>query len=183
MKNLWRAVAVGAVSCISSPCFAAVTISDTVTCTATGLVCSVAQTSQNYNTPMTGNFGALMPIINFRFTDGILDISNAAGYSYGLAANFTFKFEDLTNPFTDATVISNSGFISLSQSNFSMDKGVVTFSAPFFSATKTADLTVHLGTVGAVPEPGMWAMTILGFGLAGFALRGRRKERLRVTYA
>ena len=183
MKKLWQAVAISTVSLISSPSFAAVTISDTVTCTSTGLICSTAQTNQNYNTPMTGNFGALMPIINFSFANGVLDISNAAGYSYGLAADFTFKFEDLTNPFTDATVMSNSGFISLSQSNFSIDKGVVTFSAPFFSATKNADLSVHLGTVSAVPEPGTWSMTILGFGLAGFALRSRRKERLRVTYA
>ncbi|WP_293365461.1 PEPxxWA-CTERM sorting domain-containing protein [Phenylobacterium sp.] len=35
-------------------------------------------------------------------------------------------------------------------------------------------LTLTRDTAGAVPEPGAWALMILGFGLAGAAARGRR---------
>ena len=35
-------------------------------------------------------------------------------------------------------------------------------------------LTLHRDDVGAVPEPGAWALMILGFGLAGAAARSRR---------
>lgn len=37
--------------------------------------------------------------------------------------------------------------------------------------------------VGLVPEPATWAMMILGFGLIGGALRSRKAQAVRVTYA
>ncbi len=37
-------------------------------------------------------------------------------------------------------------------------------------------------TVGSVPEPGTWAMMLLGFGMMGAAMRYRRRETA-VTYA
>lgn len=36
---------------------------------------------------------------------------------------------------------------------------------------------------GAVPEPGTWAMMLLGFGMLGFGLRRRAKVRTRVNFA
>ena len=39
------------------------------------------------------------------------------------------------------------------------------------------------GTVGAAPEPATWALMIVGFGLAGAALRRRQKVTTRVSYA
>lgn len=36
---------------------------------------------------------------------------------------------------------------------------------------------------GAVPEPATWAMMLMGFGMVGFALRGRRRQNVRVSYA
>lgn len=38
-------------------------------------------------------------------------------------------------------------------------------------------------TASAVPEPGTWALMILGFGAAGMALRSRRAKAVRVRYA
>ena len=35
----------------------------------------------------------------------------------------------------------------------------------------------------AVPEPASWAMMLVGFGMAGGALRRRKRQTLRVTYA
>ena len=36
---------------------------------------------------------------------------------------------------------------------------------------------------GAVPEPATWAMMLMGFGMAGFGLRNRRKPTVSVTFA
>ncbi|OBX19234.1 hypothetical protein A9995_08930 [Erythrobacter sp. QSSC1-22B] len=35
----------------------------------------------------------------------------------------------------------------------------------------------------AVPEPGTWAMMLLGFGAIGFAMRRRREDKVRLRYA
>ena len=49
---------------------------------------------------------------------------------------------------------------------------------PNDAATDFFDLryggSLNAGGTGAVPEPGVWAMMILGFGLAGAAMRRRR---------
>ncbi len=49
-----------------------------------------------------------------------------------------------------------------------------------FDAFSNAPLLL---SVTAVPEPGTWAMLILGFGIAGFALRRRTAVRTTVTFA
>lgn len=43
-------------------------------------------------------------------------------------------------------------------------------------------LTISQAPVGAVPEPGAWALMILGFGLAGAALRNRNRK-ISVSFA
>lgn len=37
--------------------------------------------------------------------------------------------------------------------------------------------------VGAVPEPGTWAMMLFGFGAVGFGMRRRNKDKVRVRYS
>lgn len=38
-------------------------------------------------------------------------------------------------------------------------------------------------TLSAVPEPATWAMMLIGFGMAGYGMRSRRKDAVRITYA
>lgn len=45
--------------------------------------------------------------------------------------------------------------------------------AGFFDGDTPVDWTVYADRVGDVPEPGAWALMILGFGLAGAGLRRR----------
>ena len=44
-------------------------------------------------------------------------------------------------------------------------------------------LPVASGMISAIPEPGTWAMMIIGFGAIGAAMRSRRTSRPTVTYA
>ena len=41
--------------------------------------------------------------------------------------------------------------------------------------TSIQSIASRPGTIGAVPEPGTWAMMLLGFGAIGFSMRRRRK--------
>lgn len=54
-------------------------------------------------------------------------------------------------------------------------------SLTFVQSRGLSNLYVFNGQ-GAVPEPGTWAMLILGFGLLGGALRGARKNRPALNY-
>lgn len=46
-----------------------------------------------------------------------------------------------------------------------------------------AAITGPLGGVGAVPEPGTWAMMLIGFGAIGWSLRSRRRAVARLATA
>ena len=52
----------------------------------------------------------------------------------------------------------------------------------YTTSSRLSFATVDLA-VGAAPEPSTWAMMILGFGAAGYAMRRRRKIATRVRYA
>ena len=43
--------------------------------------------------------------------------------------------------------------------------------------------TLSFANVGAVPEPGTWAMMLLGFGMLGFGMRRRTKVQSRVNFS
>ena len=171
MKLLPLIAALAGATMTMTPAAAAPVIGDALTCTGTGLACSRSAATVGTGTEFTGNFGSTMPILAFDFSDGLLKISNASTYSYGVVADMNMKFRNLTTAFADATVVSNNGFYGLSQGNFAVANGVLQFSSTFFSAAQNATMTVRVGSPGAVPEPASWAMTILGLGMIGFALR------------
>ncbi len=62
------------------------------------------------------------------------------------------------------------------------------FDLNFLLGEPAGTLTIGSASTAAVPEPGTWALMILGFGAIGSALRGRRKtalvgsEAVRVRY-
>ena len=69
-----------------------------------------------------------------------------------------------------------SGF-SLSNISFTGDSIIVNWQGLSFTNTTVVSLNVSFGDA-AVPEPGTWAMMLLGFGAVGVALRRGRKPKL-----
>ena len=69
-----------------------------------------------------------------------------------------------------------SGF-SLSNISFTGDSIIVNWQGLSFTDTTVVSLNVVFGAA-AVPEPGTWAMMLLGFGAVGVALRRGRKPKL-----
>jgi hypothetical protein len=66
--------------------------------------------------------------------------------------------------------------VSLNSSNFY----VITISGK--GTKSTSGYSGNLSST-AVPEPGTWAMMLVGFGAVGFAMRRRRKEQPKVRFA
>lgn len=170
MKSLLMVAALAGAALTMTPAAAAPTVGDVLTCTGTGLGCSSKTATIGAGAEFTGNFGG-MPILGFDFSDGLLTISNATLFSYGVAADMRFDFQDLTRAFTSVSLVSSNGFYGLSQANFTLPNGTLSFSAPFFSATQNAALTLKINSAGAVPEPDSWAMMILGVAMVGYAFR------------
>ena len=56
---------------------------------------------------------------------------------------------------------------------------IVSGTRPFVNVVAGGSLTA----AAAVPEPATWAMMLMGFGIVGAGLRGRRKPSVRVAYA
>lgn len=69
---------------------------------------------------------------------------------------------------------------------YSVANGTVRFGTGTFDLTSTsgnADAKLSITEAPAVPEPATWAMMVLGFGVAGAALRHRRKPAVSVRFA
>lgn len=169
--------ALSATTMTAAPATAAPTVTTIMTCTGTGLGCSSASAATGVGTEFTGNFGGT-PILGFDFSDNLLTVSNVTPCDYGVVADIAMKFTNIAKAFTSVSLVSNNGFLNLSQNNFTVTDGALGFSSSFFSAGKNATLTLRVGSAGAgagaVPEPAAWAMMILGIGLIGTALRRQR---------
>ena len=76
----------------------------------------------------------------------------------------------------DNLTYSNSGFVTLNAGD--VFSTVINRDGSYFN-----DSTGENFTLTAVPEPTTWAMLLLGFGMVGLGLRGRRKATVRVAGA
>jgi len=89
------------------------------------------------------------------------------------------------------TLVYTSDFINFSNvsgASFSVSLNSLT---PFLQASPAAALQSFRAVAGggfdaditAVPEPGTWAMLLVGFGMIGAGVRSRKRQSVRVTFA
>lgn len=88
-----------------------------------------------------------------------LVFTEAYATNYGIAGDFT-------NPYSRGIAYAGAGFAS----HPGIDYAFRTYADPSFVPPHAA----APGPAGAAPEPASWALTILGFGVAGAAIRRRR---------
>ncbi len=97
-------------------------------------------------------------------TKGLNGASGYTSYDYAsLYGGTRIYFYDTTTDYLQLVV----------PSNFSGTGAVLTNGYSYAQIAPQNQATVAAGTVTAVPEPASWAMMIVGFGLAGSALRRR----------
>lgn len=138
------------------------------------------------NLPLPGN-----PALLVNWPQGTVRVSRVDGgrFDFGsvkLADIFNGRLPQLGAPATDNAVVfafsdgtSRTVFISGGAGYQTFDFGAKDLNWFTFTPTGTRGRGVQaddfvLNAVAAVPEPGLWATMILGFGLAGSALRRRR---------
>lgn len=109
---------------------------------------------------------------------------NLTGFAGSTPNAFSIVFGGGTASFSQAITFNTlgnfSGFVS-----FDFPSSFPDYIAPNGSQSENQSLAFNVNVVsGAVPEPGTWAMMLLGFGFAGAALRSsRRKQSLATTTA
>ncbi|MEM8917437.1 MAG: PEPxxWA-CTERM sorting domain-containing protein [Pseudomonadota bacterium] len=86
------------------------------------------------------------------------------------------QFDEVT---FDLTLLSS---VDENDPNIEVDTRVATLLPIFGAPEREANIDFGPLQVAAVPEPGTWAMMILGFGLVGGAMR-RRRANVKVSYA
>ncbi len=171
MKTLALALAGSAAFAIAAPASAAVIVleedgSDTMTGTFTGSLRTAGEFTREYTftlpsaglTAATITTAAINGVGNIDFTSVTL---NGQSFTLSPTGQFEFGSIELATASGLQTLIVNG--VAGANSAFS---GVVTFSP----------------SGGAVPEPGMWALMILGFGFIGGALRSRRNTAVKTNF-
>ena len=125
-----------------------------------------------------GNFG---PSVSGPVTLKFASSLTAAGFnmvSNGSAYSFQALLGGVVIESFQSSVVSNSAsnFYGFTGSNFDAIR-INNLSNGFYLIDN-----VQLGLASAVPEPGTWAMMLLGLGFVGGALRSRRRHRTNVSY-
>jgi hypothetical protein len=168
----------------ASPAHAASLIGNTVTCSQVGAGSSY---SCFFNSAVVGGGrefevgAAPNAAIGLDFTGGGLNISNISGGSLSLSATI-LSLTNLSAAFSSASLL-NSSIGGFDSSDISLQNGVLSLNFINTSWDRNSKASISLDTAPAVPEPGTWAMMLLGFGAMGAAMRSRRKQTVRVRYA
>ncbi|MXP44592.1 PEPxxWA-CTERM sorting domain-containing protein [Altererythrobacter sediminis] len=182
MKSLLLIASALCLSNLAPESAQAATILDNVTCAEVGpgafscnQASAVVGVGDEFN--ISGFFG-------IDFSSGILSIR---ALSSGLLGGTVLQFQNLTNPWTSANLLSGS-VGNFDSSDVTLTSGILRVD---FSNTGTglvgpfaAGDTFTIGLVqSAVPEPETWALMLLGFGLVGGAMRSRRKKAVSPSFA
>lgn len=115
---------------------------------------------------------------DFAFTTGVQNLTIGGVARSG---TFDFTFQSGFDGGFDSTVVG--GY--LGPQLFTGSNSAPTLRTGAFALTdgpNNATGTLTVTTVAAIPEPATWAMMVIGFGLAGSAMR-RRRITTRVSYA
>lgn len=123
------------------------------------------------------------------FTGGVRGLG---GFFFGSDINGQFRAGSIIVTATDASGTVSQTITGATTSSF---LGFVS-TGPLLSASVSAvqptgaflwptinNLTLGSAAVAPVPEPGTWAMLILGFGLLGSFMRSAKRQKPRLTYA
>ena len=174
MKKLALALAGSAAFAIAAPASAATVVleadpgSDTFSGTFAGAVVNSGPFTREFTfvlpesgvTAATITTAAVNMASNIDFTSVTLN-----GQNFTLSPNGTFEFGSiLLNTMSGVQTLVVNGIATTTPGTNARFAGVITF------------------TPGAIPEPGMWALMILGFGFIGGALRSRRNTAVKTSF-
>ncbi|MEO7787633.1 MAG: PEPxxWA-CTERM sorting domain-containing protein [Sphingomicrobium sp.] len=115
-------------------------------------------------------------------TIGLATFNMGTGASYLATKDSDLAFKALTSPFSMGAV-TTSGWTTIAGSgaNGAVATGSNAFATQWlvgaaFASDSNDGFKVNALTVSAVPEPGTWAMMLVGFGAMGMSLRSRRRK-------
>ncbi|MDG6079078.1 PEP-CTERM sorting domain-containing protein [Erythrobacter litoralis] len=174
MKKLALALAGGAVFAVAAPASAATIVlesdegSDTLTGEFAGTVRNSGPFTREFTfvLPEAGRTAASITTAAVSMA-GNIDFTSVTlnGQNFNLTPNGQFEFGSIAlNTDSGLQTLIVNGIAQTTPGNNAAFSGVVTFAA------------------GAIPEPGMWALMILGFGFVGGALRSRRNSSVKTNF-
>lgn len=95
----------------------------------------------------------------------------ASSISFGTGLGSRFEIVGTSLGFSQFGVVGGGTLFTGSLSNPTFNLGTFNLGGGF---SPTGTLTISRATVAAVPEPGTWAMMLVGFGAIGASMRRRR---------
>lgn len=182
MKKLLAAFGL-ALAMAGSPAQAASLIGDTVTCSQVGAGSSfscftnsaVVSGAREFEVGVVPNAA-----IGLNFNGGGLRITNLSGGPLVLAETIV-TLSDISKLFTSARLL-NSSIIGFGSSDVTLQNGSLRLNFVNTIWTRNSTANIALETAAAVPEPGTWAMMLVGLGAMGAALRSRRRKKLALQF-
>lgn len=128
-----------------------------------------------------------------QFTDTVSFVTPAGFNSVSSIISSTFNVNNPATQLNFTSVVLNGFAFTIQNGNFDL----ATLNAIPLAAGATNTLTItgqtfgdaslsgtlSFGTVAAVPEPGTWALMLLGFGAIGYSMRRRRRTGAHILQA
>lgn len=108
-----------------------------------------------------------------------IGFDNVTGIFGGTSQTASISFG--TSLFAQLNIVGTT--LSFTQYAFANGEPVFNLGSFNLSSITSGPATITISAAsGAVPEPGTWAMMLVGFGAVGFAMRSSRRKRLSISY-